>query len=84
LKELQVDQHSLTENLIADVIAGKEYEIFPDRPIDLSDEMLRMAADTFRQLKGWKIAEKVIEEVFDMMAETLKPEVDKEKYPALR
>ena len=84
LRALQIDQHSLTEELIAEVLGSNRYEIFPERPIDLSDELLRMAAATFRQLGGKNgVTNKVMEEVFDVMAETLERDVDKEKYPAL-
>ena len=83
LDNLKVDQHCITADLIAEVLSDERYEVFPDRPTDLFDELLSMVATTFRHLTANKIHQKVMEEVFDSMAETLDREVDKEKYPAV-
>ena len=79
LQELEVEQHTLTEDLIGDVISGRKYEVFPERPTVLFNDVLEI----FRRVSALKLPEPEMEKVYGELAETFDLRVDKEKYPAL-
>ncbi|MNC93679.1 hypothetical protein D3C83_103610 [compost metagenome] len=65
------------------VLRNEEYEVFPNRPSELSDELLRIVSETFEKLCRQKESLDQISKVLKEMVATLTPEIDKENYPKL-